>query len=215
MRQSGFAAFPRGVGEKLPHVLEGFGDGEDAFFVVAEFVGIKGVIVDCGGHVEAHRAALSGFVGVDVGGRLLDPLGDEVRGPVEGGDGLDDAAMGASEGADLAVAPRLLGDPLDGVEPVFAFPRVAGVVVAAVAFGFEARAEVLVDEDVAVAGVVVTDGVPLVFGLVVGGADEEDGCGFGDGFAIFVDGEVCVGGEADAVAHGDHEFLVVVVGVEI
>ena len=73
----------------------------------------------------------------------------------------------------------------------------------------------MVDEDVAVAGVVVTDGVPLVFGLVVGGADEEDGCGIGDGFTVVVDREVCVCGEADAVAHGDHEFLVVGVGVEI
>ena len=94
--------------------------------------------MDCGGHVEAHRTALSRLVGVDVGGRLLDPLGGQVRRPVEGGDGLDDAAVGASEGADLAVAPRLPRDPLDGVETVFAFPRVAGVVVAAIALGLEA-----------------------------------------------------------------------------
>ena len=73
----------------------------------------------------------------------------------------------------------------------------------------------MVDEDVAVAGVVVTNGVPLVFGLVVGGADEEDGCGIGDGFTVVVNREVCIRGEADAVAHGDHEFLVVGVGVEI
>ena len=35
VRQSGFAAFPRGVGQELPHVLECCSDREDAFFVVA------------------------------------------------------------------------------------------------------------------------------------------------------------------------------------
>ena len=57
---------------------------------------------------------------------------------MKGGYGLDDAAVGASKGTDLSVAPRLLGDPLDGVVAVFAFPRVAGVVVAAIALGSEA-----------------------------------------------------------------------------
>ena len=64
------------------------------------------------------------------------------------------------------------------------------------------------------ARIVVADGVPLVFGLVVGGSGEEDGCGFGDWFSVFVDREVNVRGESDPVAHGDHRFFVVRVGVE-
>ena len=133
---------------------------------------------------------------------------------MEGGYCLNDAAVGASEGTDFAVAPRLLGDPLDGVIAIFTFPRVAGVVVAAIALGSEARAQVLVDEHVTVAGVVVADGVPFVFGLVVRGSDEQDGCGFGDWFSVFVDREVDISGEANPVAHGDHGFFVVGVGVE-
>ena len=57
---------------------------------------------------------------------------------MEGGYCLDDAAVGASESADLAVAPRLFGYPLDGVVAVFAFPWVASVVVASIALGSEA-----------------------------------------------------------------------------
>ena len=134
---------------------------------------------------------------------------------MEGSNSLDDTAVGAAEGADFAVAPRLFSDPLNGVVAVFAFPRVAGVVVAAVTLRPEARAEVLVDEDVAVARVVVADGVPLVFGFVVGGSGEENGRGCSDPFSVFADREVNIRGESDPVAHGDHRFFVVRVGVEV
>ena len=156
--------------------------------------------------MEAHRTALSRLVGVDVGGRLFDPLGSEVRRSMESGDGLDDAAVGASEGADLAVRPLLSGDPFDGVESVFAFPEVAGVVVAAIALGLETAAEVLDDQGVSVAGIVVADGVILRIGLVVRGADEEGWDGIGDEFAVGGCWEEDVRGETDAVAHGDHDF---------
>ena len=193
--------------------MECCSDREDAVGVVAQFVCIERVVVDCGGHVEAHRTALSRLVGVDVGGRLFDPLGSEVRRSMESGDGLDDAAVGASEGSDLAVGPLLCGDPFDGVESVFAFPEVAGVIVAAIALGLETAPEVLDDQGVSVAGIVVADGVILRIGLVVRGADEEGWDGIGDEIAVGSCREEDVRGETDAVAHGDHEFGVMGVGI--
>ena len=121
--------------------------------------------------------------------------------------------MGASEGSDLAVGPLLCGDPFDGVVSVFAFPEVAGVIVAAIALGLETAAEVLDDQGVSVAGIVVADGVILRIGLVVRGADEEGWDGIGDEIAVAGYWEEYVRGEADAVAHGDHEFGVMGAGV--
>ena len=133
---------------------------------------------------------------------------------MESGDGLDDAAVGASEGSDLAVGPLLCGDlSFDGVESVFAFPEVAGVIVAAIALGLETAPEVLDDQGVSVAGVVIADGVILRIGLVVRGADEEGWYGIGDGIAVGGCWEEDVRGETDAVAHGDHEFGVMGVGI--
>ena len=178
----------------------------DGVEIVADLVGVEGVVVDGGVHVQRHGAALAGFVQIDIGRPLLGADGRQVGRAAQCGLSLDDGAVRAAHHADLAIAPRLRGDPLDGVVAVVALPRVAGVVVAAVACGFVARPDVLDDEDITALHIPVRHAVPLGEGLVVGVADQDHRPRSGDGAAVFVGGRVDVGGQADAVAHRHHHI---------
>ena len=199
-RQRHLAGFEGHALQPLPCLMQAaVGDLFDRFGVVAELVGVEGVVVDGGVHVQRHGATLARLVQVDIGWALLGADRGQVRRAVQRGLGLDDGAVRAAHHPDLAIAPGLRGDPLDGVVAVFALPIVAGVIVAAVALGFVARADVLDDEDIAALYIPARNAVPLGEGLVVGVADQNSRPGAGAG-----GGRVDVGGQAHAIAHGDH-----------
>lgn len=105
---------------------------------------------------------------------------------------LDDAEVGTAEHADFAVGPGLGSDPVECVVAVAAFlvERIES------ALGVVAAANVLDEEGIAVfdEGAVIRE---EVLTLAVGRADEERGVGAGRGRAKDV------GGETDAVAHGN------------
>src|SRR5262249_57343877 len=66
-------------------------------------------------HVQLHRAALAGFVSVDVGWADVRPDRGEVRWAVERGDLLNNRAVRAADHAYLSVGPRLGGKPFDRI----------------------------------------------------------------------------------------------------
>ena len=94
-----------------------------------------------------------------------------MRRAVQCGLSLDDGAVRAAHHPDLATTPILRGDSFDCIIAVFAFPIVTGVIIAAVAFRFVARADVLDDEDIALPHIPVGNVVPLGEGLIVGVVD--------------------------------------------
>jgi hypothetical protein len=114
--------------------------------------------------------------------------------------------VGSADHADPAVAPGLLADPGGAVDTVGAI--VAHPVPHALAF--VAAAAVLGDEGVAVFGEVLAEALGTV--LVVGQAGEDDGMATGQDLAV-LGGQVDVGGQMHAVAHGhpqvffDHDVL--------
>src|SRR5262249_54632325 len=96
--------------------------------------------------------------------------GREVRWPRRGLVELYFADVGAAVGADLAVRPRLLGQPLDGVVPVVPMEAIELVV----PFGLEPAAEILNSHDESLPSEPVsrvTIGPPP---LVVGRSDRDD-----------------------------------------
>ncbi len=145
------------------------------------------------------------------------------RGGLERGVGVDHAGGDVEAGvgdAPHADAPVVIGDvfdePVDGVVGVSALVGVGvglldglvGADFGPFAFRHVAAADILVDEDEAVLHEFVggSDGGAIEVGAVgshaVGGPVEKDGVGFG--FVFWgVDGDE----EADAVAHGDAEFM--------
>ncbi len=149
---------------------------------------------------ELEGAAAVDPAVVEVGGGEVSHGGLEVgRGGgrrLEGGH----AHVGGAVDANLAVAPGLDSGPLDGVVAVVPLVPVKGHD----ALGLEAAAAVLDDHGVAVLGG--DDGVHHlaadVLGdrLVIGDAVDEDGV------LLVVVGAVDVGGEADAIAHGNHDI---------
>ena len=101
------------------------------------------------------------------------------------------AAVARANRADVAVAPGLLADPLGGVEAI-------GGIVAQwrpAAFGFVAAADILHDDGVA-------GGHEGFVGI--GAASPAIGsAGQDDGEFAFRAGQIDIGGEFDAVAHGN------------
>ena len=173
-----------------------------------------------GGLLELEGPALpdAALVGV-VEAAGVHEHGFEGGGRQAGGRHLGVGRVGEAHGADLAVAPALGGDPGNGVEAVLAFGEVFGEG----AFRAVGAAAVLVDEGVAPfdevcrhLGAAQGLGVghaPLRAGgggFIVGGALQDDGEGSREsGLAAALPaggGQVDVGGEADAVAHGDHDI---------
>ena len=121
-----------------------------------------------------------------------------------------------TEGADVAGAPGLSEYPLQGIKPVGSLAQILGER----AFGTVATAQVLHDN-----GVTALDKIGGDFGaltrsrvgvgafavararLVVGGALDENGKGARNGDTV-PGWSVYVGGEADAVPHGDHNVAI-------
>ena len=144
---------PVGAGQAGPHgrrAAEALGPGGQLRVVeIAEHEAERPVV----GEPELERAAAVGPLAVVVARRLAHELGDQVgrtgrRQPV-----LGDARVRAADRADLAVAPRLGGHPLDRVVAVAV--RAPAVVAEGVevALRLEASAHVLDHDRVAVVAV--------------------------------------------------------------
>ena len=152
-------------------------------------------------HVAGHDVGLVGDVdgGADAG---YGDDGDEVGRVLGCGLPLIAAGVGASEHGDLAVGPRLMGEPFDGVVAVLSIVD-DGM---EDAFRVAAAARVDVGVDVAAAGEVGAAGMGGCGGIGREHEDDRQGAGRGDGLI-----ERCV--EVDAVAHGDFDVhLQLVVG---
>ena len=109
------------------------------------------------------------------------------------------AEVGLADDADVAIAPGLLGDPLDRVVAVGAFGQVGGVV----ALGAEAAAAVLGDERVAKTNPEVGARVGAATGATtVGRARQDRGEGAGAGRAV----DIAL--QLHAVAHRSHDVFV-------
>ena len=150
------------------------------------------------GHPFEARAELHGAaLGVEAVAVIV-PTGDHGENRFQmgishgGGLPLDDAAIGAADHADLAVAPGLPGDPIDGVVAVVLLlpERIEH------AFGFVTPADVLGHHGVAA----VHEGLIErcdIGALAVRGALKDGGKMLAAGR------EKDIGGKADAVAHGN------------
>ena len=215
------------VGSAVLHALDPVGEGdvgvalggeglrEEAVLLGRVEVGLEGVHLLAGEAIALqgvaaleegvgdHPAVLEGAAGVArpalavIGGsgdgRHRLQMGRGVGGELV----LVGAQVGLAEGSDIAVAPGLLGEPLDGVVAVGALVQVGGVV----ALGAEASAAVLGDVGVAEGQPEVDAGAFAAGGPPVGGTRQEGGEGAGTG------GAVDVALKTDTVAHRDHDVL--------
>ena len=174
-------------------------EGQAAVYVVPAHQGGGGPLVSPPGHVDEELGhvllehAVDALVAEVVLLRRDGRDGLEVFAAPGGGLVLGEADVGDAVHADAAVAPRLLAYPLDGVVPVvrLVYVRLPGAVgvVAPAAVLHHARVPGL-DEALGPLD------VSLLL-LVVNGPDEEHGKGAVPGR------RVDVGGEEDAVPHGD------------
>ena len=196
------AGLPGQAGEPVVDVLPGHG-GAGGVRVVAGFGAFQGLAEGPGYLAQLEGAAVATTAVVGAGeAAALQPHGGQVR-RVEAGQGrLGVGGVGEAKGGDLAVAPGLFSQPLDGVVAVPAFVHVLGEA----AFGIVTATAVLDDGDVAVVG---EEGGFFEAGsgrLVVGGALEQHRQRLGYGFAVG-QGPVYVGGQVDSVAGGHHEVF--------
>ncbi len=136
-------------------------------------------------------AAAEVDVAVETGPCGLRGDGDESGGIFDGGLPLNGADVGAAHHSDATVAPWLAVNPLNGVVTVLTFIVVRGDD----AFGSAGASAILDDCDVACFGPTLC--VRLCLCAVIGRAHEDDGRCF---YGIVAIG---VGGEFDAVAHGE------------
>ena len=129
------AALPRCRPEQLPQVLEVVPDLGRLGRVVTYVLRVLRVDEERPEHVPLHRAALAALVLEAVRRHDVRPDGRQVRRALERRAHLRDRAVGAPDGADPPVRPRLRGDPLADVVPVPARVRRRGVVVDAGGLG--------------------------------------------------------------------------------
>ena len=172
------------------HLLAGEALALERVAALEEGVGHHPAVLQGAAGVAGPALAVVGGAG-DGGHRLQ--MGRGVGGELV----LVGAEVGLADGADLAIAPGLFGEPLDGVVAVGALVEVRGVV----ALGAEASAAVLGDVGVAEGQPEVDAGAFAARRPAVGGAREEGGEGAGAG------GAVDVALQLDTVAHRDHDVL--------
>ena len=144
-RQTCLAGLERHAVKPVSHVTQSINDCADAFRIVAQFVRVKGVVVYRRSHVQRHRAAFAGFVRIDVRRRLLYPLRCQMRWPVQCCHRLHNPAVRTAERANTSAAPRLFGNPFDGIVAILSFPWVRRVVVASVTLRAKSAPQVLND----------------------------------------------------------------------
>ena len=206
MPERGLAALPRRRAEELPQVAQVLPDVLPLARVAAHVLGVLGVDEERPEHVPLHRAALAALVLEAVRRHDVGPDRGQVRRALERGAHLRDRAVGAADGADPAVRPRLRGDPLADVVAVPAGVRGGGVVVDARGLGAVAVAQVDQHDVVAFRHEEVGDlGVALV-GLVVRGVEHDRREAPLDEVPV-ARGPVDVEGEPDAVPHRHHHVL--------
>ena len=160
--------------------------------------GRDGGVPECPGEpAQLERAALPQRGAEPVERALIDPHRREVGRVLGGRGGLHPGEVGGADHADLAVAPGLLGKPFDGVVAVFSFVLEQ----VEVAFGGEAAAHILNHAGVAAAGPPFAVEDDRLGALVIRRAGQDRGEGDVDRYAV-TGGQVDIGREADAVAHG-------------
>ncbi len=200
------AARPRRRLEELAEVAKVVPDVLLLLRVVGDVLRVLGVDEERPEHVLLHRAALTALVLEAVRRHDVRPDRRQVRRRLERRAHLGDGGVGAADGADPAVRPRLRRDPLADVVAVTTGVRRGGVVVDARRLGAVAVAQVDQHDVVALRNEVVGDlAVPLV-GLVVGGVEHDRREAPLDEVPV-ARGPVDVEGEPHAVSHRDHDVL--------
>ena len=200
------APLPRRRPEELPEVLQVLPHVGHLARVVAHVLCVLRVDEERPEHVPLHRAALAALVLEAVRRHHVGPDRGQVRRALERGPYLRDRAVGAADGADPAVRPRLGCDPLADVVAVAPGVRRGGVVVDARRLGAVAVAQVDQHDVVALRDEVIGDlGVPLV-GLVVRRVEHDRREAPLDEVPVTC-GPVDVEGELHAVPHRHHHVL--------
>ena len=200
------APLPRRRPEELPEVLQVLPHVGHLARVVAHVLRVLRVDEERPEHVPLHRAALAALVLEAVRRHHVGPDRGQVRRALERGPYLRDRAVGAADGADPAVRPRLGCDPLADVVAVATGVRRGGVVVDARRLRAVAVAQVDQHDVVALRDEVIGDlGVPLV-GLVVRRVEHDRREPPLDEVPVTC-GPVDVEGELHAVPHRHHHVL--------
>ena len=204
--ERGLAALPRRRAEELPQVAQVVPDVLLLLRVAGDVLGVLGVDEERPEHVPLHRATLAALILKAVRRHDVGPDRGQVRRALERRAHLRDRAVGAPDGADPAVRPRLRGDPLADVVAVPARVRGGGVVVDARGLGAVAVAQVDQHDVEALRHEEVRDLRVAPVGLVVRGMEHDRREAPLDEGAV-ARRPVDVEREPDAVAHRHHHVL--------
>ena len=158
---------PRRRLEELPEVAEVVPDVLLLVRVVGDVLCVLGVDEERPEHVALHRPSFAALVLEAVRRHDVRPDRRKVRRPLERRPHLRDRAVGAADGSDPAVRPRLGRDPLADVVAVASRVRRGGVVVDAGGLGAVAVAQVDERDVVALRDEEVGDLAVALVGLVV------------------------------------------------
>ncbi len=204
--QGGLAPPPRRRAEELPQVAQVVPDVLLLLRVVAYVLRVLRVDEERPEHVLLHRPALAALVLEAVGGHHVRPDRRHVRRALERGAHLGDRGVGASDGADAAVRPRLRADPLADVVAVPPGVRRGGVVVDAGRLRAIAVAQVDQHDVVALRDEEVGDLAVALVGLVVRSVEHDRREAAVDEAPV-ARRPVDVEGEPHAVPHRNHDVL--------
>ena len=168
-------ALPRGRPEELPQIAHVVPDVLLLAGIVRDLLRVLRVDKECPEHLPMHRAALARAVRVVARRDDVRPDRGEVRRPFDRRANLHLPGVGAADGTDPAIRPRLLRDPLHDVVPIAARVWRSGIEVGAGALRAVAVAHVDEHHDVSTGHEEVGDLDVPVRRLVVRGVTHDRG----------------------------------------